>query len=109
MKTWLCIGVLILSIATAGTALGQQVVSQLQTAQGLVSEVDSVGSILVILIGSDQVRFSVDSGARIEQGSDNIFLEDIEQGDPVSVRYYEAPDGTRRITSIIDSNLGGDF
>lgn len=111
MKRWLCVCVLTLSMVAAGLGICQQNASSLRSVQGIVSEVDSVGSLLVILTNnnSDQVRFTVDSGAKIQQGTDNIFLEDVEQGDPVTVKYYESPDGTLRTPMIIDSNVAGDF
>lgn len=109
MKIWICVCMLALSVMVPSLGFCQQNASKLQSAQGIVSEVDSVGSLLVILVNNDQVRFTVDSGAKIQQGTDNIFLEDIEQGDPVTVRYYESPDGTLRITTIIDNNIAGDF
>ncbi len=103
--------VLALSMMVSSMGICQQNVSKLQSVHGIVSTVDSVGSILVLQVNNqnEMVRFTVDKEAKIQRGSDDIFLDDILQGDPVTLRYYEFPDGTLMVTSIIDSNLANDF
>jgi len=113
---WPCICVLAFSIIvpSAGSSQvggSQQNASRLQTVAGIVSTVDSVGSTLVINVSNqnEAARFIVDQGVKIHRGSEDVFLDDIQQGDLVTLRYYETPDGTARVTSMVDSNLANDF
>jgi len=79
------------------------------TKQGAVTQVDSVGSLLIIFDGSQQVRFTVDQDTKIQRGTDDIMLDDLESDDTVTVQYYKASDGTLKATLITDSNVIASF
>ncbi|MDD5116153.1 MAG: DUF5666 domain-containing protein [Candidatus Omnitrophica bacterium] len=111
MKIWLCLYALIgLLVAPEwGFCQYEQEDPQRYSREGVVTEVDSVGSLLVIFDGMEQTRFSVDSGARIQRGTENIMLDDLESNDTVTVEYYKSPDGALKATSIVDNNIISDF
>ncbi len=101
--------VLAFSIMAPGMGSSQQNASKLKSVTGIVSTVDAVGSVIVVLVNNEQVPFTVDKKAKIQRGTDAIFLDDINQSDSVTLRYYVSADGTPIVTSIIDSNLANDF
>lgn len=79
--------------------------------QGTVSEVDEVGDLLVIngvtpAGNSEQMRFKVPDDTKIYQGTEDVHLDDIDVGDPVTVTYYKDSDGTLTTKQIVDNNLG---
>jgi hypothetical protein len=94
-----------------GTSFCQEAQGDIEThsRQGVVSEVDSVGSFLIIFDGNEQIRFSVDQSARIQRGTENIMLDDLESNDTVTVEYYKTADGALRAVSIVDNNIISDF
>lgn len=111
IRLYVCVLACVLAffIMAPSMVSSQQNASKLQSVDGVVSAVDSVGSILVVLVGNEQVRFIVDKKAIIQRGTDTIFLDDINQSDSVTLRYYVSADGTPIATSIVDSNLSNDF
>jgi len=109
MKNWLCIYILAVFLIAPGISFCQQGDIETQSRQGIVSQVDSIGSLLVIFDGSKQIRFVVEQGAIIQRGIDNIMLDDLESDDTVTVEYYKAPNGVLRAVSIIDNNIAASF
>ena len=111
MFSWLriCVLAIFLIVPGMGFAQQEQSIPITLTKQGTVTQVDSVGSLLVIFDGSEQIRFIVDQDAKIIRGTDDIMLDDLESDDTVTVEYYKAPDGTLKAVSIIDSNIISDF
>jgi Domain of unknown function (DUF5666) len=111
MKTWLCICVLVISLIVPGMSFCQQEQGTpgTQSKQGVVTQVDSVGSLLVLFDGSEQLRFTVDQGTRIYRGTDNIMLDDLESDDTVTVEYYKSSDGVLKAVSITDNNIISSF
>lgn len=109
MKIWLYVCVLAFSIMAPSMGISQQDAPRLQSVDGIVSTVDAVGSMIVVLVNNKQVPFTVDKKAKIQRGTDSIYLDDVNQGDAVTLRYYMSPDGTPMVTSIIDSNLANAF
>ena len=111
MKIWLCICVLAIFLMAPGMSFCQQEQStpETQSKQGVVSQVDSIGSLLVLFDGSEELRFTVDQGAKIYRGADNIELDDLESNDTVTVEYYKSPDGVLKAVSITDNNIISSF
>jgi len=111
MKIGLSICFLVISLMVPGMSFCEddQGTPETQIWQGVVSQVDSIGSVLVIFDGARQVRFSVDQGAIIQRGDDNIMLDDLESDDAVTVEYYKTPKGVLKAVSIVDSNIMASF
>jgi hypothetical protein len=110
MKIWACLCVLAISLVSPGLSFCQQDGhAETHSRQGIVSEVDSVGSLLILFDGSQQLRFYVEPGASIQRGTDDIMLADLESNDTVTVEYYKAPDGHLKAVSIVDNNIASDF
>ncbi|MBU0547414.1 MAG: hypothetical protein KJ710_04560 [Candidatus Omnitrophica bacterium] len=111
MKTWLCICFLVIYLIVPGMSFCQQQEGTPETRfkQGVVTQLDSIGSLLVIFDGSENLRFSVEQSARIYRGTDNIMLDDLESNDTVTVEYYKSSDGVLRAVSITDNNIAASF
>ncbi len=62
---------------------------QMPEVQGWVVDVDWVGDKLVVSTGGDQIAFVVTSDTVVEQFGKAISLNNINQGDLVSVRYID--------------------
>jgi len=75
-----------------------------ESAEGTVSSVDWVGSVIVV----DDVRYAVPQDAAIYKGEDAIGLSDINVGDRVTVSYYDDPAGVRK-AALITVEYSGDF
>lgn len=80
-----------------------------QSIQGFVTQVDSVGSLLVISDGSQELRFNVDRATKIQRGIEDIMLDEIESNDPVVVEYYKSADGNLKAVAITDNNAVAGF
>ncbi len=108
MKTWFYLCVVVTFLMVAGMSFSQQE-PETQSMQGTITEVDSVGSLLVVFDGSQQVRFGVDQATKIQSGIENIMLDELEINDNVTVEYYKSADGVFKAVSINDSNLAIGF
>jgi len=111
MKIWLYLCFIVGSLMAGGISFCEQGEGDVETRskQGVVTEVDSVGSLLIIFDGSQQLRFTVEEGARIYRGTENIMLDDLESNDTVTVEYYKSPVGVLKAVSITDNNIISDF
>lgn len=111
MKRWLCVCVLAVSLMSQGIGFCQQDegVLETQSKEGVVTQVDSIGSVLEIFDGNSAVSFSVDPAARIQRGIDSIMLDDLESNDSVTVEYYKSSNGVLKAVSITDSNIIASF
>ena len=111
MRTWLGIFVLVIYLIIPGLSFCQQEqgTAATQSKQGFVTQVDSIGALLVVSDGSEELRFSVDPEARIHRGVDNIMLDDIQSNDNVSVEYYKSSDDVLKAISITDNNAISNF
>ena len=111
MKVWLYICVIAISLMMPGICFCQQDEgsAEMQSREGVVTQVDSIGSLLVIFDGSEELRFFIDPSARIQRGTDNIMLDDLESNDTVTVRYYKSTDGVLRAVLVTDNNIASDF
>ncbi len=111
MKIWfrICVVVIFLMAPDMSFCQQEQGASQTQSRQGIVTQVDSVGSVLVIFDGSQQVRFTVDQATRIQSGVEDIILDELEVNDNVSVEYYKSADGVLKAVSITDNNIAVGF
>ncbi|MFB3919576.1 MAG: hypothetical protein ACE14U_05860 [Candidatus Velamenicoccus archaeovorus] len=57
--------------------------------QGWVADADWVGDKLVVNTGGDEITFVVTDNTEVEQFGKTISLNDVNQGDLVSVRYVD--------------------
>lgn len=107
MKAWfyICVAVTFFMVAGMSFSQPEDFVPQTQSMQGTVTEVDSVGSLLVVSDGIQQVRFSVDQAAKIQSGTEDVMLDELEISDNVTVEYYKSADGVLKAVSISDNNL----
>jgi len=80
-----------------------------QSRQGVVTQVDSIGSLLVISDGIEELRLVVGPDVKIQRGTDTIMLDDLESNDSVDVEYYKASDGTLNAVLITDNNIIASF
>jgi len=111
VKIWLSIFMLMISLLTPGMIFCQQeqALPETRAKEGVVTDIDSIGSILVIFDGMQELRFSVDQGARIQRGTENIMLDDLESNDTVTVEYYKSADGALKAVAITDNNVAASF
>ena len=111
MRRWLNICVLAIYLIVPGMSFCQeeQNAPETRSKQGVVTGVDSIGSLLVIFDGSEQLRFTVDQAAKVYRGADNIMLDDLESNDTVTVEYYKSPNGVLKAVSVTDNNIISDF
>lgn len=77
---------------------------QLMTVSGIVSMVDSVGSIIEVDTGEGKMAFTVPDDASITQGTQNIGLMDIDTNYPVTIEYYSPSPGKFVVVSITYNN-----
>lgn len=79
-----------------------------KTVRGKAGEIDFVGSTLVLSVNGQAMLFSVTDEASIYRASEKIFLNDIEIGDDLTVKYYDSDSEPYKVISIIDNNLGNE-
>jgi hypothetical protein len=84
---------------------------EIQEVEGVVSEVDAVGSKLVVngltpRGNFEQMRLVVPDDAKIYQGLEDIHLNDLDIGDSVTIKYYRDSDGILKTKEIVDNNIG---
>ena len=103
MKDKLFTAAIIFSLTTiflcAGLVYAQDQRPELRTFTGNVLEVDWVGSVMTVE-GVENMTFSVGPETKVTQGTGSASFSDIEQGDPVAVKYYEDPSGDSRAVRI---------
>lgn len=111
MRMWLsvCVLAVFLMVPDIGFCQQEEGVLETQFKDGVVTQVDSIGSVLEIFDGNRAVSFSVDPAAKIRRGIDSIMLDDLESNDSVTVEYYKTSDGVLKAVSITDSNLIASF
>jgi len=111
MRAWLGIFVLVIYLIIPDLSFCQQEhgAIAMQSRRGFVTQVDSIGSLLVISDGGEELRFTVDPEARIQCGVNNITLDDLKSNDNVSVEYYNSSDGVLKAISITDNNAISSF
>ncbi len=78
---------------------------QIITIVGTVTKVDSVSNIIVVKTDNGQMVLSVPDDIIVTQGTDEIWLEDILDNDPVTVQYYSPSPGKYVVVSIADNNM----
>jgi hypothetical protein len=79
-----------------------------QTIDGSVTQVDFVGSTVLVNTLAGQLPFTVSDDTVIKRGTDKIGLEDIDVGDPVTIEFSSPSAGTYIAVAIIDNNLGNE-
>lgn len=78
---------------------------QLSTVSGALANIDFVGSTIIVKTDSEQMAFSVPDDAMITRGTEKIGLVDLEENDPVTIRYYSSSSGQYAVASIADNNV----
>ena len=88
-------------------AYGQEktVNSQISTVNGTLTNVDFVGSNIVVKTSNEQMTFSVPKDAIITRGMEKLGIEDLEETDSVTIQYYSLSPGQYSVVSIVDNNL----
>ncbi len=110
MKGYACTFGAALFFLFSGIGLCQEDdVVQVHSRSGVVTQVDSIGSLLVVNCGNEDIRFNVDSDTKIQRGDDDIMLDDLESNDNVDVHYYRADDGSLKAVLINDDNIAASF
>ncbi|MFA6350116.1 MAG: hypothetical protein WCY12_04245 [Candidatus Omnitrophota bacterium] len=84
--------------------------ARLMQASGTVSEVDPVGSVIVLnaMTGGgafEAVRFAVSESTKMTQGTEDIFIDDIDIGDSVVIEYYINSSGDYVAVRVTDDNI----
>lgn len=110
----LILAVLVLALgcfAAPFSDLGAQDDLETYEIQGVASEVDAVGSLLVVNAVNPRghfqsMRFIVPDETKIYQGTEEVRLNDIDIGDSLTVTYYKDAEGNLKTTQITDNNLG---
>lgn len=110
MKEYACIFGTALFLLFSGTGFCQEEDTvEIHSRSGVVTQVDSIGSLLVVNCGNEDIRFNVDEDTKIQRGDDDIMLDDLESNDNVDVKYYRADDGTLKAVLINDDNIAASF
>ena len=109
IKLWICVLAILLMAPSMIFCQQEEDVPATRSKQGVVTQVDSVGSLLIIFDGMEDVRFSVDQAAKVYRGIDNIMLDDLESNDTVTVEYYKSTNGILKAVSITDNNIAAAF
>lgn len=114
MKNTLRIAAVVLIIAVqffgAELLFGEDIPEDqpIMTINGTVTQIDWVKGVIVVSYFGDEQEVSVPEGTPIRRGDDDIMLADIDIGDPVTVKYYNASPGLLKAVSINDNNLGNE-
>ncbi|OGX16548.1 MAG: hypothetical protein A2166_01325 [Omnitrophica WOR_2 bacterium RBG_13_41_10] len=77
--------------------------------EGRAQKIDSVGQILTVRIFNDEITIFVPDKIQIARGSEAIPLDDINVGDSLRIKYYDASPGPLTAISITDNNAVDDF
>jgi hypothetical protein len=90
----------------AATAFCQESASnrQMTIISGTLAEVDFAGGTIIVKTDSGQVEIAVPDDAMITGGTEKLGLADLEDNDPVTVRYYSSPSGQNVAAGIVDNN-----
>lgn len=78
---------------------------QISTINGTLTNVDFVGSTIVVKTNNEQITFSVPTDAIITRGMEKLGIEDLEETDSVTIQYYSPSTGQYSVVSIVDNNL----
>jgi len=102
--------VLLTAVFTAGTAYCQEKAGsqKMDIITAAVSSVDPVGGTIELETNDGHMSFSIPDSAKITQGNKSIGLMDIEEQDPVTIRYYSSSSDENVAVSIVDNGLQDD-
>lgn len=110
MKRFIFISVLALFLIAPGMSFSEDApVPGTQLTEGNVAQVDSVASFLTLNSNNQEIVFAVEPDAKIQRGTEEISLDDIEPSDSVMVEYLPYPDGSLHAIGITDNNIANDF
>lgn len=85
---WLAASVFVLS-AGADDDMDPAAVASLSRAEGYASTIDWVGSKLVVYTGDDEITFHLGDNVKVERDGDDISVNEIDQGDLLTVYYID--------------------
>jgi len=106
------IGVFILTImtgimaATFSYCQDEPEAWQIKTASGTVNQTDYVGSLVVVNTSDDSLTITVTDSTRIMNGTERETINELDIGDNVVVKYYDAGLAGLKAISIDDRNSG---
>jgi len=103
MKNWiimLCLAVMSFS----GSCFAQEIKKQVKTIDGQVSQIDWVGSKLVVNIGGDEITFIVPDNLVVTRGTDTLGVNDLDQNDSVTVYYTDEGVSGLKAVKITDNS-----
>jgi len=108
VKIYLSIFVILLVVMTAVFSYGEDNPEawQVKTAKGWISQKDWVGSVIAVNTGDDTLTMKVVDATMIFNGTEKETLADLEIGDNVVVKYYDAGFEGLKAISIDDRNAG---
>jgi hypothetical protein len=96
------IGIIIASLVIAAALAGINCRAEesegqgVETAQGSVTAIDWVGSVITV----EDTRFQVPSGIKVYKGDDQLGFSDVNKGDQVTVMYKKESPGILKAISI---------
>ena len=82
----------------------QEANKQTRSADGLVSQIDWVGSKLVVDVGGDEMTFVVEDDVKVQRGTDELSVNDLDQSDAITVYYYDNGAAGLKVVRITDNS-----
>jgi hypothetical protein len=79
---------------------------QIKTASGTISDKDFVASLIVVNTYDDSLTIKVTDSTRIMNGTERETINELEIGDNVVVKYYDAGFAGLKAISVDDKNQG---
>ncbi|MDD5165948.1 MAG: hypothetical protein PHQ57_00965 [Candidatus Omnitrophica bacterium] len=107
LSLWVVVLVIMVQFFGMPLLFGEDISDQpIFTVQGMVNQVDWVKQVLIVYNSGDEMSIFIPDGTPIHRGANDITLADINMGDPVTIRYYNATPGPLKAVSVSDNNLG---
>ena len=105
-----CLVIMIILAASYGYSQ-ESLVEQLsvRVIEGRAQKIDSVEQIIVVRVFDDEITIFVPDKIQIARGSETIPLDDINVGDSLRIKYYDASPGPLTAVSVTDNNALDDF
>ncbi|MFA5356257.1 MAG: hypothetical protein WC301_02460 [Candidatus Omnitrophota bacterium] len=98
-----------LLLSASGLSYCQEEVQQYATMEisGSVAQIDTISGKIALDVYDGIKLFFVGDETKITRGVDDISINDIQIGDPLSIVYYIDTEGDYQALRISDSNLAG--
>ena len=107
LSLWTVVLVIMVQFFGMPLLFGEDISDQpIFTVQGTVNQVNWVKQVLVVYSFGDELSIFIPDRTPIRRGADDISLADINMGDPVTVKYYNATPGPLKAVSVSDNNMG---